>query len=268
MTNINPQGFLAKVAARMKLIRHETTDLREGIFERNKAETETARLFEERNGFQLLYKFGGYKKLGYEAGNIRQRRIDCGIFREGKKIVAADFLEFKMLEYPTDHDFFWEMDEPSSEIANTAIAYLSGWDSYKIYENGNLILLNHLASSAPAARREWAPLLTDFIEKRLLGNAFVIITNPYPHDVVRVINGGYDDDAMQEFAARRHDAKLTFAEQLLGFERYSADARTRRWMFKLADRHKDDRPDFRNFEITDLNDAYRVENRRVRGRSR
>lgn len=165
------------------------------------------------------------------------------------------------MDDPTDFSFFDEMDERSSELANIALAYLSGWDAYKLHDNGSLLLLNHLASDAPGSLSKWAPMLNTFIETRLMKDAFVMLVNPYPHDIVSVINQGHHDEAMENFARRRHLAKMHFAEQHLGFTPLGPEARASMWMYRLSPSHAHDIAKPRTFDIRDLDGSMRLDER-------
>lgn len=260
MTKSPSNDFLAKIADRMKLVRQETERMREGILDHNRAKEGEARTFSSTDGYHLVYKLGGFRNVGFEDATIRRRAVDCSIFKDGRRIVAADFLEFRVTEEPTDFSFFDEMDERSSTLANIALAYLSGWDAYKLHYSGSLVVLNHLASDAPGERSIWLPMLNTFIDEKIMKDAFVMLVDPYPHDVVDVINKGHEDDAMQDFALRRHRAKMQFAEHNLGFTALGPDARASMWMYRLAPSHAHEIADPRNFRTDEIGDAMRLEN--------
>jgi len=264
MTNSPNNEFLSKVADRIKLVRQETSRMREGILDQNVAEEGQARTFEARDGYHLVYKLGSFQNVGYANAGIKRRSIDCSIFADGRRIVAADFLEFRTVFEPTDYSFFAEMDEQSSELANIALAYLSGWDAYKLHDNGSLLMLDHLASDAPGSLSKWLPMLNNFIETKLMRDAFVMMVNPYPHDIVHVINQGHDDDAMQDFARRRHLAKMQFAEQHLGFTPLGPEARASMWMYRLSPAHSNDLADPRKFSTGDIDGSMRLDERHRR----
>lgn len=255
MSTVSQKKFLSGVAERVGGIRRETQNIRDGIFKRNRASSEDSRLFAEENGLRLVYKIGAYSRVGEEYDGIKKRRIDCAIYDGDEKIVAADFIEIKTYGEETDYDFFWTLDEPNSHFANIALAYLSGWDASELHENdGTLTVLDHLASSSAAKRSEWTPLFNKFVDEKVLSNSMVMLVDPFPHDVVNVIDQGTVDEDMENRARKRHEAKFAFAEQYLGFTKFGPEARSNHWMYRLNSKKYEFEPRFMNFNTRDLKD--------------
>jgi hypothetical protein len=257
-------AFLSNIGSRMSLVRAETARIRESIINANKAEPEGGRLFSTQDDMSLIYRYGAYRQPPETFNILKYRQIDCAIFLDDRKIAGANFLEVKAIDDLTDHDLFWELDKHSNDYAAIGTAFLSGWDAYNVSETGSFVVLDHLATTSDRHPAQWSKMLNEFIEQKLLKDAFVMLTNPYPHDVVNIINEGHRDDAMQDFARRRHEAKWNFAEKYLGFTKYSEDAYSSNWMYKMSDKCHGPQPEFRKFDICDLDDAMRIDNPRRR----
>lgn len=255
-------AFLSNIGSRMTLVRAETARIREAIIDANKAEPERGRVFSTLDDMSLVYRYGAFRQPPETFNILKYRQIDCAVIVGDKKIAAANFLEVKAIDDLTDHDLFWELDKQSNEYAAIGTAFLSGWDAYNVSETGSFVVLDHLAATSDRPPAQWSKLLNEFVEQKLLNDAFVILTNPYPHDVVNVINKGHRDDAMQDFARRRHEAKWNFAEKYLGFTKYSDEAYSSNWMYKMSDKCLGPEPEFRKFDICDLDDAMRHDNPR------
>lgn len=253
-------AFLSNIGSRMSLVRAETARIREAIIDANKAGAEQGRLFSSQDDLSLVYRYGAYRQPPETFNILKFRQIDCAIMLGDRKIAAANFMEIKAIDDLTDHDLFWELDKESNRHAAIGTAFLSGWDAYNVSESGNFVVLDHLAATSDRPPAQWSKLLNEFVEQKLFKDAFVMLTNPYPHDVVNVINKGHHDEAMQDFARRRHEAKWNFAEKYLGFTRYSDEAYSSSWMYKMSSKCHGPQPEFRKFDISDLDGAMRHDN--------
>jgi hypothetical protein len=198
---------LAKSLSNRIKIAKETNRLREGIFSSNLAsETQTKPITSLNGTLSLHWKYGSFTNLDYETKKLQKRRIDCAVFQNGQKILAADFLEFKSVSPQRDDNFFWDMDAPGNHTCEIGMAYLSGWDSSELDNNVNFAVFEHL-SSTPGSLKKCAPLLNKFIDDHILKTAFVVITNPFPHDVVNALKGdeGAKED-LQKLSFRQNSA--------------------------------------------------------------
>lgn len=189
-----------------------------------------------KNGSYLLTaSFGGYKKPEGTYGIMRNRKIDFAIEEGGRRVVSGRFREFRATEPVDNQDLFDDMDAACDGYAAIAMAFISGWDAIEISDYGNIAVLELIASDNTRPAREWMPLLDRFVSERVLKHSFVLLANPYPHDVVAVINSGHRLQEMQTFAAARHEAKFRYFERHLGLERLGDEAQMGHWTYRLRD---------------------------------
>lgn len=248
---------IAKTLSNRIKIAKETNRLREGIFSRNLVSETQARPITSLNGdLSLHWKYGSFSNLDYETNNLQKRRIDCAVFENGQKILAADFLEFKSVSPQRDDNFFWDMDATGHHTCEIGMAYLSGWDSSELDNDVNFAVFEHLTTT-PGSLKKCAPLLNKFIDDHVLKTAFVVITNPHPHDVANALNG--DEDAkedLQKLSFRRHMAKFRYWEDQMGFIKFGDEAKMNNWMYRL-DPALGVEPEFHNFEISEIGGSIR-----------
>lgn len=251
--------FLAKVRDRIHLVRSAHESLRSGIMERNEVEGSRELAITSDDGkLRLVWNYQPFYLHCDTA--IHERRIDCAIFKDGQKVVAADFLEFKTTATYGNKAFFQHLDDEDADLGEIALAYLSGWDAEDL-DDGNLAVLEHVASTGAVSAREWTPLFQKFVNTHILKNAFVLIAKPFPHDVIHIINEGHEDDAMQAYARVRHDANIKFCKNHLGMDKFGDQARDPDWTYQMSKATKFEgcllAPEFRSFEIRDLHKPMR-----------
>lgn len=251
------EDFLTKIRDRI-LVKEASESLKQRIMDANTIDGSQKQSIKSADGkLRLTWQYKPYRLI--DDTDIHQRQIECAIFRGQEKVVAADFLEFKVSGSYGNKAFFQHMDDEAQYLGEIALAYVSGWDAEDL-DDGNLAVLDNLAASGAVPSREWTPLLQKFIETHVLKTSFVMIAKPFPHDAVEVINAGRDTDEMQALARNRHDARIKFSERI-GMTKYEDEARTSEWTYRMSDAPKFDglilHPEFRNFEIRDLHKPMR-----------
>lgn len=246
--------IVEEVKSRIPAVRLETERLRSGILEMAHEVPASGPRIQSADGKHTLHwkysqfrKFRPYDDLEYET-SFERRRIRCAVFNAGNdKVAAVDFKEYKLTEDTSDDDLYWTFDDCADHLGALATAFLSGWES-GLLDYGNFAHLDHIAAKKGVGASVWGPLVSQFIDQVLFKSSFVVLADPYPHDVVCILNRTIDErlesaanpedphlckePAMEAFARRRHEAKWKFFSHHLGLTRYPEEAAAGSWMYK------------------------------------